>query len=129
VALLAASPGSAEAAHSVERRFSQMINDTRTTTTLSSLDLSERLTRIARRHSRQMAAQGDLYHSDLQGLLGRGISTVGENVGYGNSLEELLAAFMASPPHAHNILGDFDRTGVGVVRVDGVYWLTELFAS
>lgn len=129
VAILAAAPGAADAARSVERRFAQMINDTRATTLLASLDMNERLTKIARRHSRLMAAEGDLYHSDLDRLLSANLSSVGENVGYGGSLGQLLRAFLASPPHAQNILGAYTRTGVGIVRVDGRLWLTQIFAS
>lgn len=129
VAVLAASPGSAEAARSSERHFTQMVNDTRATTLLASLQLDERLTRIARRHSRQMAAEGELYHSDLDRLLSASVSSVGENVGYGSSLDQLLQAFMASPPHAANLLGNYSKTGVGIVRLDGQLWITQLFAA
>jgi uncharacterized protein YkwD len=127
--MVAAAPQPSEAARSVERRFAQMVNDTRSTATLSPLRMSDRLTEAARRHSRRMAGEGELYHSNLDRLLGPGISSVGENVGYGGSLEELLAAFMASPPHAQNILGSYQRTGVGVIRVDGRYWITQIFAA
>lgn len=129
VTVLALATPPAEAARAVERRFVQMVNETRATATLSSLDMSGRLTEIARRHSRRMATQGELYHSNLERLLGPATTSVGENVGYGGSLDQLLDAFLASPPHAHNILGSFERTGVGIVRVDGTYWLTQIFAS
>ena len=128
-ALVAAAPQTAQAARAPERRFAQMVNDTRGTALLGGLKMSDRLTDVARRHSKRMAAQGELYHSDLNRLLGHGASSVGENVGTGGSLEELLAAFMASPPHAQNILGSYSRTGVGVYRADGRIWLTQIFAS
>lgn len=129
VALLAAAPGSADAARSVERRFAQMVNDTRTTATLGSMKLSDHLSDVARAHSRRMAAEGELYHSDLERLLSPRVSAVGENVGFGGSLDQLLQAFLASPPHAENILGDYTKTGVGVVRADGQLWITQLFAA
>jgi uncharacterized protein YkwD len=113
----------------VERRFARMVNDTRAATTLNPLKPTDRLTEVARRHSKRMAARGDLYHSDLNRLLGHGISSVGENVGMAGSLQEMLAAFMASPPHARNILGSYSRTGVGVFRADGRMWVTQIFAS
>ena len=128
--LVAAAPQSAQAAtRPTERRFTSMVNDTRATTLLGSLQLDERLSRIARRHSRHMAAEGELYHSDLNRLLSANISSVGENVGYGSSLDQLLSAFLASPPHAANLLGDYTKTGVGIVRVDGQLWITQLFAA
>lgn len=127
--LLAGAAQTAQAARAPERRFAQMVNATRATTLLDGLKLSDRLTDVARRHSKRMAAEGELYHSDLNRLLGHGVSSVGENVGTGGSLEELLAAFMASPPHAQNILGSYSRTGVGVYRSGGRIWLTQIFAS
>jgi uncharacterized protein YkwD len=129
VAILAAAPGSAEAARGPERAFTQMINDTRSTALLGSLKLNDHLSDVARKHSKRMASQGELYHSDLERLLGPRITAVGENVGYGGSLDQLLQAFMASPPHAANILGTYTRTGVGVVRVDGQLWITQVFAA
>ena len=129
VAVVAAVPQSADAAHPVERRFVRTINATRSGAALPSLKMNERLSDVARRHSRRMAAAGELFHSDLERLLSRGTSSLGENVGYGGSLEQLRDAFMASPPHAHNILGSFERTGVGVVRRDGTIWITQIFAA
>lgn len=129
VALVAAVPQSADAARTPERRFVRMINEVRSGAALPALDMSDRLSDVARRHSRQMAAQGELFHSDLERLLGQGTSFLGENVGYGGSLEQLRDAFMASPPHAHNILGSFQRTGVGMIRQDGTIWITQIFAS
>lgn len=129
-ALVAAAPQTAQAAaRPIERRFANMINDTRSVATLSSMKLSDRLSEVARKHSRRMAAEGELYHSNLERLLGPGITAVGENVGYGGSLDELLKAFLASPPHAENILGDYRQTGVGVVRADGRIWITQVFAA
>ncbi len=128
--LVAAAPQSAQAAaRPIERRFANMINDTRGAATLSSMKLSDHLSDVARKHSKRMAAQGELYHSDLNRLLGPRITAVGENVGYGGSLDELLKAFLASPPHAQNILGDYQQTGVGVVRADGRIWITQVFAA
>lgn len=130
-ALVAAAPQAAQAAETrpKERRFANMIKNTRSTVSLHSLRVNDKLSEVARKHSKRMAAQGDLYHSDLERLLGPGITAVGENVGYGGSLDELLKAFLASPPHAQNILGDYKQTGVGIVRVDGQIWITQVFAS
>jgi uncharacterized protein YkwD len=129
-ALIAGTGHTAEAAtRPAERRFARMVNETRGTATLSPLRLNNRLSDVARRHSKRMAARGELYHSDLNRLLGHGISSVGENVAMGGSLQEMLAAFMASPPHAQNILGTYSRTGVGVYRGAGRLWITQIFAS
>jgi uncharacterized protein YkwD len=93
------------------------------------MKLSDRLSEVARKHSNRMAGQGELFHSNLERLLGPGIHAVGENVGYGGSLDDLLKAFLASPPHAENLLGDYQKTGVGIVRADGQIWITQVFAA
>ncbi len=130
-ALVAAAPQSAQAAvtRPKERRFAAMVNETRSLALLGSMQVSDTLSTTARKHSKRMAAHGELYHSDLDRLLGPGITAVGENVGYGQSLDELLKAFLASPPHAANIMGSYKTTGVGIVRVDGQIWITQVFAA
>jgi uncharacterized protein YkwD len=52
----------------------------------------------------------------------------GENVGVGPSAQSVQAAFMASPEHLANILGNYTHMGVGVF-VDGIgrVWVTERF--
>ena len=128
--LVAAAPQSAQAAtRPTERRFTKLVNGTRQAASLGSLQLSDGLSAAARKHTKHMIAQGELYHSDLERLLGPGITAVGENVGYGSSLDELLKAFLASPPHAENLLGGYERTGVGIVKADGRIWITQVFAA
>ena len=53
----------------------------------------------------------------------------GENVGVGPTPQSVEAAFMASPPHRANILGNFTHMGVGVVIANGRIWVTERFYS
>ncbi len=128
--LVAAAPQSAQAAATPkERRFAGMVNKTRNLAALGSMKLSNQLSDVARKHSKHMAAKGELYHSNLERLLDPGITAVGENVGFGGSLEDLLQAFLASPPHAENILGTYSKTGVGIVRANGQIWITQVFAA
>jgi uncharacterized protein YkwD len=131
-ALVAGQAGRADAdARPVEKRFARMVNGTRAANLVSlpALKVDDRLSDIARRHTKKMVAQGQLFHSDLNRILRSTISSAGENVGMAGSLEEMLAAFMASPPHAQNILGRYTRTGVGMVRADGRIWVTQIFAA
>ena len=106
-----------------------MVNDVRATALLSTMSLSDRLSKIARRHSRRMARQRALSHSDLNGLLRSGASSAGENVGYGDDLSGLLKAFLNSPAHAENLLGKWNETGVGIVRSGGRLWITQIFVA
>jgi uncharacterized protein YkwD len=97
-----------------------MINQSRGSAGLGALDLSARLSRRAHQHSLQMAQSNTLFHSvSVPG---------GENVGYAGSLQEVHGLLMNSPSHRANILGRFDRVGVGVVRGNGLVWVTEIFA-
>ncbi|MGH2686798.1 MAG: CAP domain-containing protein, partial [Actinomycetota bacterium] len=127
--LVALAPASADAARPVEEQFATLVNEVRETSGKDSMSLSDRLSRTARRHSRRMARAGKLFHSNLNRLLSRRSGGVGENVGYGDSLPELLKAFMHSPPHEDNLLGGWRRTGVGIVKAGGRYWLTQIFRS
>ena len=48
----------------------------------------------------------------------------GENVGTGGEVPSLHNAFMASPGHHANIVGDYNRVGVGVVISGSTIWVT-----
>ena len=57
-----------------------------------------------------------------------GWRAAGENVGEGPSPGSVEAAFMASPEHRANILGDYTHMGVGVfIDGSGIVWVTERF--
>ena len=114
----------ARATTTAERAVHVMINEARTAAGLRSLTLSDRLSRIAHRHSKQMANSGTLFHSCLCGIGGRRLA---ENVGYGADRVAVQGQLMASPPHRDNILGKFRRVGVGVVRQGGLAWVTQIF--
>ncbi len=108
----------------------QLTNDDRADRDRDALRLNDRLSRYARRHSREMAERGKLFHTpDLADKLrGTGWSIGAENVGMGRSLEALEDAFMASRPHRKNILrAGFERTAIGVVESGGSFWVTVIF--
>jgi uncharacterized protein YkwD len=108
----------------------QLTNEDRTDRDRRAVRLNERLSRYARRHSRQMAEREELFHTpDLADKLrGTGWSIGAENVGLGPSLESLEDAFMDSRPHRRNILrAGFERTAIGVFVSDGTYWVTVIF--
>jgi uncharacterized protein YkwD len=108
----------------------QLTNEARDQRDRDALRLDRRLSRYAVRHSRAMANQGELFHTeDLASLLeGVQWSIGGENVGVGSSLDDLQATFMGSRPHRRNILREeFDHTAIGVVQSDGNFWVTVIF--
>ena len=50
--------------------------------------------------------------------------SAGENVGTGGEVVPLHNAFVASPGHYANIVGTYNRVGVGVVVAGGTIWVT-----
>jgi uncharacterized protein YkwD len=95
------------------------------------LKLNARLSKMATRHSRQMAQQKTLFHT---GNIPRELrhwhwSVWGENVGMTtDTLPTLEDAFMNSPVHRENILNRrFTHVGIGIARVNGAYWVTLTF--
>lgn len=126
---LAARP--ALAANNDERYLRGLVNEARVEHQANPLRMRAFLVRAARRHSRDMAASGQLVHSTELASYAEGHpwSIIGENIGYGPSMEVLHQAFMDSPPHRENELnGQFRQIGVGMaVGDDGRIWVTVLF--
>lgn len=120
---------------SAEQRFANHVNRERADRGLSTLEVNLQMVRIARDWSRQMADRDTMSHRpDIPAHVHGPWERLGENVGRasyraGDSLaaavDRLHQAFMASPPHAANVLGDFNQVGVGVVVVEsGKLWVT-----
>ena len=107
-----------------------LINDDRADKDRAALELDLELSRYAKKHSRDMADAGVLFHtSDLAAKLkGKHWSVGGENVGAAPNLRALEDVFMASTPHRRNILNrEFDHFAVGVVESGGNVWVTVIF--
>lgn len=129
VLALGAAPA-ASATASEETQFVALVNDARVTAGLGPLSVYADLVDDARRHTGDMISQGTIFHSSNAQLAAAtsGWSLLGENVGMGPDPDVLQAAFMASPTHKANILGAFDRVGVGAERApDGTLFVTVMF--
>jgi uncharacterized protein YkwD len=112
--------------------FLDLTNEDRVDHDRRALRLARVLSRYATRHSRTMADRGFIFHSsedDLRAALeGTDWAAAGENVGVGDSLDDLQDAFMASTVHRHNILArTYDHAAVGIVVDDGRFWVTVVF--
>ena len=112
--------------------FLDLTNDDRARHDREALRLARALSRYATHHSRAMADRGFLFHSsedDLRAALeGTEWAAAGENVGVGDSLDDLEDAFMASEVHRHNILArTYDHAAVGIVIEHGRVWVTVVF--
>lgn len=118
------------------------INRIRSRHGLAPLRQSDRLARIARAHSRDMAQRGVLGHTDGAGrdiearITAAGIKgwrMIGENVGRSFGRRDnalvMLSIWMESGPHRRNILSrDFDQTGIGTATADdGTLYATQVF--
>ena len=122
----------ASAVTDAERAMVRLVNRSRRNHGLSALRISWKLSRAAHRHSARMARRGRLYeHSCLSCLLNSydvKWRIGGENVGYGSTLRGIHRAMMRSNIHRSNILrSGYRRVGIGVVRRNGRYWVTEIF--
>ena len=111
----------------LEAQFMTLLNTDRTTRGLAALATDPSLTSVARSWSDHLLGTGVLSHnSSLTSSLPAGWRRYGENVGYGSGgAASLETAFMNSPEHRANILGDYDRVGIGVdTRADGRIYVT-----
>jgi hypothetical protein len=132
VALLAtAGLGIAAAADAgTESQFLDAINSSRASAGLGPLAVDGGLTAHARNHTQDMIAAGSIYLSsgdELAAAGGSGWSRIGENVGRGGSVASLHQAFMESPGHKANILGDYNLVGIGTGSSNGVIYVTVVF--
>ncbi len=134
VAGLTLTPDTAAGSADHERRFVQLINQTRASAGLAPLAVHGELTAQARSWSASMAAADHLSHSPN---IAAGISApwtiLGENVGvHGvDDVAQLHAAFVASPGHYQNLVdARYGYVGVGVVVTEnGKIWTTHRFMA
>ncbi|MEX0834740.1 MAG: S-layer homology domain-containing protein, partial [Nitriliruptor sp.] len=112
-------------APSLETELMALTNAERTNRGLPELRGSLQMARIAREWSNTMATEQNLYHRPNLGQAVDGNwQRIGENVGVGPNIPRIHQAFMDSPGHKANVLGDYTHVGVGVVEHDGRLWLT-----
>jgi uncharacterized protein YkwD len=112
-----------------EDRATELVNQSRNSVGLPSLEVNIDLYLKAQGWSSQLASSQRLYHSNLADGNGYNWYRLGENVGYGYSIEQVHNAFMNSSGHRANILdGGYNRIGVGVTRDGGGrYWVVQEF--
>ncbi|HUR49860.1 MAG TPA: cell wall-binding repeat-containing protein [Acidimicrobiales bacterium] len=88
---------------------------------------------VSRGWSGVMAADGVLRHNpDFSGQIQSVLPNwmrAGENVGVGGDVAQLHTAFMNSPKHRDNVLGNFQWVGVGVRWAGSKLWVTVNFVT
>jgi uncharacterized protein YkwD len=111
------------------------VNSARLANGLNALAWNARLACLAAEWSNVMASQGYMVHRDLGSTIRssgfESYTGLGENifVGPGSSSGDLMhGAWMGSPSHRDNIMGQYDAIGVAYARSgDGRLWATENF--
>jgi hypothetical protein len=103
---------------SAERQLLVLLNKQRASAGLRPMVLDPALSLVARGWSRQLAARPLAHNPTLrqsvEWSVTRAWSRIGENVGVGVDVVGLHRAFWASPEHRRNLLGDYNRVGIGV---------------
>jgi hypothetical protein len=121
-----------------EQQLVQLVNAERAKQGLGALEVDQRLTEIARKHSELMSERGMLSHQfpnepDMRARVattGMRFNFSGENVAYDSDIESAHVGLMHSPKHKENILRpQFNAIGIGVVRKGTVLYVTEDFAE
>ena len=129
----------ADTTHAAEENsFVAKINAERAERSLGGLTVNLQLTGVARAWSDEMARAGRMWHNPQLAVQVDGDWTrLGENVGYSTSgaatptelVDRLHTAFMNSPGHRANVLGDFNQVGVGVRITGATMWVTVNFSK
>lgn len=113
-----------------DRKMAKKVNKARTSNDKSKVKLDPELSRVARRHSKSMAKSEELVHTKNLGGKVTKWKSLGENIGYGDSINQLHSMFMNSEVHKDNILkAEFRYVGVGTVKKGGWLWTTVIFES
>lgn len=125
------SPGAAE------EQMAGLINADRRAKGLPNLSMNVQLTGVARAWTPTMAKANKISHNPNMARAVAGSWTrLGENVGVSRpggdtpeaQVKRLHAAFMNSPAHKANVLGDFTQIGIGTqFTSDGSMWVTVMF--
>jgi uncharacterized protein YkwD len=137
--VLAGAPEAQELSRSLEHQTFDLINQYRMDENLPPLVWNSAIADLARRHSRDMAT-GDIafghggFRERMEALHGMfaGMTGGGENVFFTDDRPGVarlaVQSWLHSPPHLHNIRGDFRYSGLGLWRrADGAYFFTQIF--
>jgi hypothetical protein len=134
--VVSASPAGAATTDSTsEAQFLRLLNLARAGSGRPMINLDATASNVARGWATSMANSGTLSHnpsyvSQINQFVTPDWTRVGENVGDGPSVTSLQSAFWNSPGHKANMLGDYNRVGIGAVRDgSGQIWVTYDFVK
>ena len=116
-----------------EGRIFQLHNQARAASGLAPFAYDSAAVGVARGWAEEMARSGSLRHNpNLVNAVNLYVTSswtrLGENVGFASGPDQVHNAFMGSSAHRANILGDYNRVGIGAAR-DGAgrLWVTAVF--
>ncbi|MBD1911959.1 MULTISPECIES: CAP domain-containing protein [unclassified Leptolyngbya] len=134
----ATTPASPELpSNALEQKVFEQINAYRQSKGMPPLAYSSVIAQQSKQHSVEMSQQGAINHNGFEQRVEAIAQSIryrsaGENVasnrGYADPAAQAVIGWLNSPGHLHNIEGNFNLTGVGVVQApDGTYYLTQIF--
>ncbi|MBX3091943.1 MAG: hypothetical protein KF801_05470 [Cryobacterium sp.] len=108
-----------------------LINRDRAAKGLGPLKLNSAINAVALNWAKSMAAKDSMVHNpNYSTQIPSGWTRAGENIAHGYSSPGAVhAAWMNSPGHRANILGDYTDVGIAFITVDGSTWAVEDFAK
>jgi len=122
-----------------EFNMTKLINVERAKYGIESLEYTNKLADVARKHSIDMLKRRYFAHINLDGSTPFerlhqakiGYTIAGENLAISTSLESAVSALMQSPTHRANILNKkFQKTGIGIaVNQDGIMAISQEFTD
>jgi uncharacterized protein YkwD len=124
------------AASSLEQSVHNQINQYRQKQNFLPLAFDETIADEARLHSAQMAKVGRISHDGFDGRatsIGRSIKyrgfaeNVASNQGYQDPGLIAIKSWISSASHHKTMVGNFDLTGIGVVKQGDSYYFTQIF--
>lgn len=116
-----------------EARLFELHNQARAAAGLAPFAYDSAAVGVARGWAQELARSGNLRHNpDLVNAVNAYVTTswsrIGENVGFASGPDQLHNAFMGSSAHRANILGDYNRVGIGAARdAAGRLWTAVVF--
>lgn len=123
----------------LEKQLIELINVERQKNERKPLKECSALTKVARKHSQNMADKKvsfghDGFDERFDEVKNLKVRKFGENVAYSynvkNHLQTAVTGWMNSKGHRENILDDFSETGIGIAfDKKGTFYVTQLFAT
>ncbi|MET4704379.1 CAP domain-containing protein [Frigoribacterium sp. UYMn621] len=125
------SMGVGSASASEADTIASLVNQARASAGLPGLIHNPAMDAVAQQWANQMGAANSMTHNpDYSTQIPSGWSRAGENVATGQPTPSAMhTAWMNSPGHRANILGDFTDIGIAFVTVNGTTWGVEDFGK